>query len=164
MNGRDVMMGQLVRRIESLLEQNRLLVEHNMLYREQIAKLEKNSASSSKPPSSDIFHSTIDVNSKKKKYQRGEQKGHPRHTREPFTADQIDGNDRLQGVHLEVRCRRLVALSQTEFPSSTAYICNEPGIDGAAAENVLAFCLAQNAPKGQTLTDSKPERSGFNCA
>jgi transposase len=56
----------------------------------QLAKAQKNSGNSSKPPSSDIVKSAPGAgNSKDKKRRRGGQPGHPRHERPAFTPDQL---------------------------------------------------------------------------
>jgi hypothetical protein len=70
----------------------RQLRADNHKFRDQIARLQRNSSNSSKPPSSDI------VKPPKKKPPRGQrkrrigdQKGHPRHARIPFPPDDING-------------------------------------------------------------------------
>ena len=56
-----------------------------------LAKAQKDSSTSSKPPSSDIVKPPRDGKSKrKKKLKRGAQSGHPRHERPAFTPDEID--------------------------------------------------------------------------
>jgi transposase len=54
----------------------------------QIARMRKDSSNSSKPPSSDIVKPKATKSKGKKK--AGGQKGHPRHTRDPFPPDQVD--------------------------------------------------------------------------
>jgi len=54
----------------------------------QIARMRKDSSNSSKPPSSDVVKPKPKKRRGKRK--RGGQKGHPRHTRTPFTPDQVD--------------------------------------------------------------------------
>ena len=54
MTNKDVIIAQLLRQNEQQAEQIRLLTEENQRLRERIARLEKNSSNSSKPPSSDI--------------------------------------------------------------------------------------------------------------
>jgi transposase len=60
----------------------------------ELAKARKNSANSSKPPSSDIVKPTAtgkkSGNKKKNKRKQGAQPGHPRHERDPFSEEQID--------------------------------------------------------------------------
>lgn len=55
-----------------------------------VAKLRKDSSTSSKPPSSDIVKAPRKGKSKGKKLKRGAQPGHPRHERPAFSPDQID--------------------------------------------------------------------------
>ena len=58
---------------------------------QKIARLEKNSSNSSKPPSSDIVKPPkAKVTRKKGKRRKGGQKGHPRHERSAFSEEQID--------------------------------------------------------------------------
>ena len=57
--------------------------------KERIAALEKNSANSSKPPSSDIVKPSKQPK-KKQKRKIGAQKGHKQHLRQPFDEKQID--------------------------------------------------------------------------
>lgn len=58
---------------------------------QKIARLEKNSSNSSKPPSSDIVKPPkVTVTRKKGKRRKGAQPGHPRHERAPFTEEEID--------------------------------------------------------------------------
>jgi len=54
----------------------------------QLAKAQKNSRTSSKPPSSDIVKPK--PKSGKGKRKKGGQKGHPKHERKPFTEDQVN--------------------------------------------------------------------------
>ncbi len=61
---------------------------------EQVAKLSKNSSNSSKPPSSDIVKPPKPKpKGKNKKTRRkiGGQRGHPKHEREPFSVEEVDG-------------------------------------------------------------------------
>jgi cell division septum initiation protein DivIVA len=51
MNDKDVLIQQLTHRDESLLEKIQQLEAENLELKERIARLEKNSATSSKPPS-----------------------------------------------------------------------------------------------------------------
>jgi transposase len=83
MNAKDRLIAQQDRRIselESLLEA--ALAE--------IARLNKNSSTSSKPPSSDIVKPPKPRKDRRRKRTIGAQKGHKQHKRPPFTADQID--------------------------------------------------------------------------
>ena len=56
----------------------------------QVARLLKNSSTSSKPPSSDIVKPPKPPGPKGGKRHIGGQPGHPRHQREPFAPEQID--------------------------------------------------------------------------
>jgi len=56
----------------------------------ELAKARKNSANSSKPPSSDIVKPPRPGGASRRKRKRGGQPGHPRHERPPFTPEQID--------------------------------------------------------------------------
>jgi hypothetical protein len=75
--------------IQQLFEQIRLLQAENTMLREKIARLEKNSSNSSKPPSSDIINPQP-ANKKNKKLKIGGQMGHPKYNRTLFEADEID--------------------------------------------------------------------------
>ncbi|MHB9294202.1 hypothetical protein Holit_03329 [Hollandina sp. SP2] len=57
-----------------------------------IARLQKDSHNSSKPPSSDIVKpkSTVQKTKGGKKRKMGGQKGHKKHDREPFPPEQVD--------------------------------------------------------------------------
>jgi transposase len=57
---------------------------------EKIARLEKNSANSSKPPSSDITKPPKKEGEEGQRRARGAQKGHKKHERPPFPPEQID--------------------------------------------------------------------------
>jgi transposase len=57
---------------------------------DKIAALEKNSNTSSKPPSSDIVKPPKPKKDKERRRKIGAQKGHKQHKRQLFTADQID--------------------------------------------------------------------------
>jgi transposase len=58
----------------------------------EIARLKKDSSTSSKPPSSDIVKPPrpAPASGKRRKRRRGGQPGHPRHSRPLFTPDQVD--------------------------------------------------------------------------
>ena len=61
---------------------------------EQVARLSKNSSNSSKPPSSDIVKPPKPApkgKNKKKRRKIGGQPGHPKHAREPFSVEDLDG-------------------------------------------------------------------------
>jgi transposase len=113
MVNKDVIIAQLLRQNEQQSDQIRLLTEENQHLRERIARLEKNSSNSSKPPSSDIINPQPE-NKKKKKRKIGGQKGHPKHIRPLFEADEIDKTVVHPLPAEEVRRRGLVPLPQTE--------------------------------------------------
>ena len=56
----------------------------------QLAKAQKDSSTSSKPPSSDIVKPPREKHFRRRKLKRGGQPGHPRHERPPFPPEQID--------------------------------------------------------------------------
>ena len=56
----------------------------------ELARLRKNSSTSSKPPSSDIVKPPKPPAKGKRRRKRGAQPGHPRHQRPPFSLDEID--------------------------------------------------------------------------
>jgi transposase len=56
----------------------------------ELAKANKNSANSSKPPSSDLVKPPRPAVANGGKRKRGAQPGHPRHERTPFASDEID--------------------------------------------------------------------------
>jgi transposase len=64
----------------------------NAALKARIAVLEKDSSTSSKPPSSDIVKPPKDspTKGKRKKRKRGAQKGHQQHLRQPFSEQQVD--------------------------------------------------------------------------
>ncbi len=106
--------------IAQLLEQNQLLAEHNIqlqqkvqMLEEKIARLEKNSSNSSKPPSSDIINPQP-TNKKKTKRKIGGQKGHPKHSRPLFEADEIDNTIIHELSAKEIKRKRLITLPETE--------------------------------------------------
>ena len=74
--------------------------------------MKKNSSNSSKPPSSDIVNPQP-TNKKKKKRKIGGQKGHPKHKRPLFEADEIDKTIIHKLPAKEVRRRGLIPLEET---------------------------------------------------
>ena len=68
----------------------RQLRADNQKLQDQIARLKRDSSTSSKPPSSDIVKPKKNGTSRGKRQRKiGGQKGHPRHERIPFAADDI---------------------------------------------------------------------------
>ena len=84
MDNKDAIIAELTKTVETLLKRIQVLED-------EVARLKKNSNNSSKPPSSDIVKPRIKVQRRtSKKRKRGGQPGHKKHTRKPFTADEID--------------------------------------------------------------------------
>jgi transposase len=79
-------------RIAELEAENARLSAENERLKAEIAKLKKNSTTSSKPPSSDIVKPPRPPNSggKRGKRRAGGQPGHARHTRPAFPPEQVD--------------------------------------------------------------------------
>jgi len=97
-----------------------LLVQHNqqleaeiLELKEHIARLEKKSATSSTPQSSDIIPPQPIGVMKKKKRKRGGQLGHPKHSRQLFSADAIDETIVHKLADEEVKHRKLTELPKT---------------------------------------------------
>lgn len=113
MTNKDVIIAQLLRQNKQQADQIRLLTEENQNLREKIARLEKNSSNSSKPPSSDIINpKPQSKNGHKRK--RGGQLGHKKHSRQPFTDKQIDNTIIHELSAEEVGRRNLTPLDKTE--------------------------------------------------
>ena len=113
MVNKDAIIAQLLQQNQQQADQIRLLTEENQKLRERIARLEKNSSNSSKPPSSDITNPQPE-NKKKKKLKIGGQKGHPKHKRPLFETNEIDKTIIHKLPAKEIKRRGLVPLSQTE--------------------------------------------------
>ena len=80
----------VVRELCALHAQVEALQRQLMAQEKKIAQLSKNSTNSSKPPSSDITKPPKKKKNKGKNNKRGGQPGHPKHERNPFSADEID--------------------------------------------------------------------------
>jgi transposase len=87
---KDAIIAKLTKQVASLLERIRQLEQENIMLKERIAQLEKNSSNSSKPPSSDIVKPTKIVRKLVRRRQRGGQRGHRKFSRQPFEAEQVD--------------------------------------------------------------------------
>jgi transposase len=98
--------------IEKQAEKIKTLKEYIILLQDKIARLEKNSSNSSKPPSSDIINPQ--PTNKKKKRKIGGQMGHPKHNRTLFEAEEIDRTVIHKIPVEEIRCRGLIVLDKTE--------------------------------------------------
>jgi transposase len=84
MDNKDAIIAELTKTVETLLKRIEQLED-------EVARLKKDSNNSSKPPSSDIVKPKTNVRKRTaKKRKRGGQPGHKKHTRKPFTADEID--------------------------------------------------------------------------
>jgi len=106
--------------VADLTELNRVLTEQNLQLQarvrqleEKIARLERNSSNSSKPPSSDIVNPRP-ATRKRGKAKRGGRPGHKKHTRQAFTADQIDKTVIHELPSAEIRRRKLTPLDESE--------------------------------------------------
>jgi hypothetical protein len=108
-----MIIAQLQLQNEQLSQRIQLLTEENQKLRERIARLEKNSSNSSKPPSSDIINPQPE-NKKKKKRKIGGQNGHPKYSRPLFKADEIDKTIVHKLSAEEIKRKGLVPLSETE--------------------------------------------------
>ncbi len=82
MENKDAIIDRLTQQVETLLARISELED-------EVAKLKKDSNNSSKPPSSDIVKPKK-ANRKRVKRKRGGQPGHKKHSRKPFTPDEID--------------------------------------------------------------------------
>lgn len=107
MDNKDVIIAAQQKQIDRLLERIRQLED-------KIARLEKNSSNSSKPPSSDIVDPHPD-RKKKRKRRIGGQNGHPKHSRPIFEADEVDKTIIHKLPTEEVHCLGLIKLDETEL-------------------------------------------------
>ena len=99
--------------IKHLTEENKQLRKHIKLLEEKIARLERNSSNSPKPPSNDIINPKSS-NKKKKKPKCGGQLGHKKHNRQPFAPEQIDKTIIHELPDEEVKRRNLTPLEETK--------------------------------------------------
>lgn len=110
---KDVIIARLLQQVEQLNQQVQMLTQENQQLREKIARLERNSSNSSKPPSSDIINPKA-TNKRKKKRKRGGQLGHKKCSRQPFTPEQIDKTIVHKLPDDEVKRKNLTPLNETE--------------------------------------------------
>jgi len=104
---------QLIALVLQLAEQNEQLASKVDQLQDRLARLEKDSSNSSKPPSSDIVDPQSG-NKKKRKRKIGGQRGHKQHTRQPFSQNEIDKTI-VHSLPEDVAKRRgLVPLDETE--------------------------------------------------
>ena len=83
----------LIALVEQLLERVAVLEQRNAELEAEVARLRKNSSTSSKPPSSDIVKPPKRGSGKRRKRGKrkaGGQPGHAKHERTPFTPEQLD--------------------------------------------------------------------------
>lgn len=111
---KDLIIAQLLRQNEQQARQIELLTAEIQLLKEKIARLEKNSSNSSKPPSSDIVNPKPPAG-KGRKRKRGDQKGHKKHMRELFSKEAIDDTVIHELSDDEVERKKLTPLDQTEL-------------------------------------------------
>jgi len=90
MDAKDKRIAELEALLKAALEEIAMLKEWIACLEKELAASKKNSSNSSKPPSSDIVKPPPQKNAERNKRKQGAQKGHPRHPRKPFEANQID--------------------------------------------------------------------------
>ena len=87
---KDAIIEKLTRQVALLIERVRQLEQENIMLKERIAQLEKNSSNSSKPPSGDIVKPPQIYRISGKKRNCGGQPGHTKFSRKPFELDEVD--------------------------------------------------------------------------
>ena len=112
MINKDVIIERLLQQNQLQVEQIQLLTQENQKLRDRIARLEKNSSNSSKPPSSDIINPKSPSKNGRKRKQGG-QLGHKKHDRQPFAPEQIDETIIHELSVDEVGHRNLTPLDET---------------------------------------------------
>jgi len=90
MDAKDLQIEKLTAEIKTLKETIERLQKQNISLQEKIARLEKNSNNSSKPPSSDIIKPVKALRRLGAKRRRGGQPGHRKFSRQPFSPQQVD--------------------------------------------------------------------------
>ena len=92
MDAKDRKIAELERVVAEQSAMIEKLVQRVMELERALAKARKDSSNSSKPPSSDIVNKSKDKGGRRQKGNRkaGAQKGHPKHERPPFSADELD--------------------------------------------------------------------------
>jgi len=113
MYDKDVIITQLTEKNRNLPRQVIQLMELVQALRDKIARLEKNSSNSSKPPSSDIVDPHPDRKNKRKR-RIGGQNGHSKHRRPMFEADEVDQTIIRKLPAEEVHRLGLIKLNETE--------------------------------------------------
>ena len=104
---------QLIALVHQLTKQVDQLTSKVDQLHDQLARQAKNSSNSSKPPSSDIVDPQPG-NKKNRKRKVGGQRGHKKHTRQPFSQDEIDKTIIYALPSDVVKRRRLVQIDETE--------------------------------------------------
>lgn len=104
---------QLIALVLQLVKQNEQLTSKVEQLQDRLARLEKNSSNSSKPPSSDIVDPQPE-GKKKCKRKVGGQRGHKKHTRQPFSPNEIDKTIVHCLPQEVVKRRGLVPINETE--------------------------------------------------
>lgn len=113
MANKNVIIAQLLRQNKQQADQIQLLTEENQKLRERIARLERNSSNSSKPPSSDIVNPKPPAKRGRKR-KRGGQLGHIKYSRQPFTDNQVDKTIIHELSANEIRRKNLTPLNETQ--------------------------------------------------
>jgi len=91
MDNKDTIIAEQQATIAELTKTVETLLKRIQVLEDEVARLKKDSNNSSKPPSSDIVKPRTKVRRRTvKKRKRGGQPGHKKHTRKPFTTDEID--------------------------------------------------------------------------
>jgi len=104
---------QLIAWVLQLVKQVEQLTENSEQLQDRLARLEKNSSNSSKPPSSDIIDPQP-KNKAKRKRKIGGQRGHKKHTRQSFNQNEIDKTIVHALPDDVIKRRGLVAIDETE--------------------------------------------------
>jgi transposase len=126
MQNKDAIIEELRRQVALLLERVRQLEQENRMLKEKIARLERNSSNSSKPPSSDIVKPIKLVKVSGEKLNRGGQPGHSKFIRKPFKPEQVD-----KVIEYELKKKDAVGLvpleqwfviQQVELPDKMYYV------------------------------------------
>lgn len=113
MDDKDRINSDLMEQIRLLTEQNQRLQARIIELEEKIARLERNSSNSSKPPSSDIVNPHPPAR-KRGKVKRGGKPGHKKNMRKSFTAEQIDTTVIHELSAAQVRRGNLTPLDESE--------------------------------------------------
>ena len=91
------------------------LQDENEKLRAKIARLEKDSSNSSKPPSSDPITRPKKPSKGRGKHKRGGQKGHTKHARKLFPEEEVDDFKQCELSKPDIRKRNLQPLEEYEI-------------------------------------------------